>query len=427
MADVHPGSGRRETRLLLATIAVSVLMLLLLAQFRFPEEATRPTAEPAPAPLERLAARATYDELAGIMADLERRLAPSITPTAQETERGVFWLPAIRLAGDRAVAVMPSGASLVPDASGEAPVAILHRYSRRDLVVLQVQNGASAVPLVTTTLRSGPRYVAVLEATDRGPVVRPVYIGRTELLSHPEWPEPVLSVGAVQQVVPAGAAIFSLDGGFMGLVSGSGPQVTVVPADTLRTLVVSPPASLPASGAVPFEVQRLSPSLARATGASSGVVVSYVWPAAPSPPVAPGDVIQSVDGTAVTNVADFAQAVESRPPGTLMKLSILRRGETVSISVPAVDPASRAQATDDVGLTLRTVPRAGVEVVAVRPGSAAARAGLRRGDLVISLDGSDAPTAAELTRALRTLDEKKPVLLTVDRGGDPTIIAVEHQ
>lgn len=69
---------RRETRLLLATIGVSVAMLLLLARFRFPDESTRGTAEPPVAPLERLAARATFDELASTMADLERRLATRV-------------------------------------------------------------------------------------------------------------------------------------------------------------------------------------------------------------------------------------------------------------------------------------------------------------------------------------------------------------
>ena len=69
-------------RLLLVTIAVSVGMLLLLARFRFPEEGRRQTAEPAPAPLERLAASATYDELASIMGELERRVRSTIIPLA---------------------------------------------------------------------------------------------------------------------------------------------------------------------------------------------------------------------------------------------------------------------------------------------------------------------------------------------------------
>ncbi|HVB38288.1 MAG TPA: hypothetical protein VND92_07105, partial [Vicinamibacterales bacterium] len=62
----------RETRLLLLTIGVSVAALLLLARFRFPAQA--PIVNPAPPPLERLAARATYDELATIMAQVQARV-----------------------------------------------------------------------------------------------------------------------------------------------------------------------------------------------------------------------------------------------------------------------------------------------------------------------------------------------------------------
>ena len=77
LAVPRPG---RETRLLLLTLGVSVVMLLVLARFRFPEERGVPTLpeRPPAAPLERLAARATYDELASIVGELERRIAPAL-------------------------------------------------------------------------------------------------------------------------------------------------------------------------------------------------------------------------------------------------------------------------------------------------------------------------------------------------------------
>ncbi len=81
-------------RLLLVTIAVSVGMLLLLARFRFPDEATRQTVEPAPAPLERLAASATYDELASIMGDLERRVRPTVVSLAVQGPSAIAYIPA---------------------------------------------------------------------------------------------------------------------------------------------------------------------------------------------------------------------------------------------------------------------------------------------------------------------------------------------
>jgi hypothetical protein len=51
----------RETRLLVVTLAVSATLLLVLAQFRFPAEERVQPVGPVTPPLERLAARATFD------------------------------------------------------------------------------------------------------------------------------------------------------------------------------------------------------------------------------------------------------------------------------------------------------------------------------------------------------------------------------
>jgi membrane-associated protease RseP (regulator of RpoE activity) len=426
MVEPNAATGRRETRLLLATIAVSVLMLLLLARFRFPEEASRQTVEPAPAPLERLAARATYDELAGIMADLERRLTPSVTVLGLQSSAGIAYAPAVRLASDRAIAVLPLESELASTAAGPAP-SIVSRLAMRELVVVQVEPGASAVPSMTTALRPGPRYIAALEATSRAPVIRPVYIGRTDQFSHPRWPEPVLSIGAVQQSLAVGAAIFSLDGGFIGLVSESNGAVTVVPADTLRKLVAATPEVSPARGALALNVQPLTPALARATGAERGVMVSYVSAAIPpSAGIASGDVIQSIDGTAVATVEEFQQAARSRTPGSEVALSLIRRGQPMSVTVTATTAgAANVESTPGPGVVLRSVPRIGSEVVDVQPGGAAARAGLRRGDLIVAVDGAPAPSPAQLTTAFRAGRPERPLLLTVRRDGDHVVIAVE--
>jgi hypothetical protein len=70
-----PATGSRETRLLVVTLIVSAGMLLLLARFRFPE---RPAADLPVAPLERLASRATYDDLAGVLRSLDRQIANAV-------------------------------------------------------------------------------------------------------------------------------------------------------------------------------------------------------------------------------------------------------------------------------------------------------------------------------------------------------------
>src|SRR5262245_14526219 len=120
MPPPTPATDRREMRLLLVTIAVSVGMLLLLARFRFPDEAGRATVEPAPAPLERLAASATYDELATIIGNVERRIRPTVLSLAVEGPSSITYVPAIRLTEDRAVAILPADRRLA-DVRGTTP------------------------------------------------------------------------------------------------------------------------------------------------------------------------------------------------------------------------------------------------------------------------------------------------------------------
>src|SRR5688572_17822581 len=76
MADDQPRQPRlsRESRLLFLTIAVAALVLLALARLRFPE---RPIADTI-APLERLAARASYDALAADIQRVEATIAPNL-------------------------------------------------------------------------------------------------------------------------------------------------------------------------------------------------------------------------------------------------------------------------------------------------------------------------------------------------------------
>lgn len=424
MAD-NPASGsRRETRLLLATIAVSVGMLLLLARFRFPEEAARQTVEPSPAPLERLAARATFDELAGIMADLERRILPAVSTVVGQSDGGSLFVPAVRMTPDRAIAILP-GEFRVSAADATVQPRVLLRDAVRNLVVIQPPPRPDAAPAVPATGdRLGPRYVAVVETPGGTPAIRPVYVGRTDPFGDPKWSDPLIRVAAVQQSISTGAAVFSLDGAFIGLAVPEGGRVIVIPAATLRNVAVSANAAPSKRAALPFEVQPLTADLAKAAGASQGVMIAYV--SEPGLPVAAGDVVQSIDGTKVTSIPGYEAAVQSRTPGEPVTLGIVRRGQPLSVSVTAVEPDLQ-QAGSDFGAVLRPVSGVGSEVVIVEPGGAADRAGIRRGDLIIAADGDSALEPAALLRRYRNAVQGDVLLLTLHRDGGHRIVAVEKR
>jgi S1-C subfamily serine protease len=429
MAEPDRGQ-RRETRLLLATIGLSIGMLLLLARFRFPEESTRGTADPAAAPLERLAARATFEELASSMADLERRIANRVEVLRIQPERaGGGFVPAPRLTEDRVVVLLGATEQIVAGTSADVPL-VVGRDGLRDLAVVAVPSRADGVvTLRTGPPRPGPRYIAVAEATGQGVAIRPVYVGRTDVIQDPRLNTSLLSVVALQQTVPRGAAIFALDGAFIGLASDSGSGATIVPAETLRTLAQQAQAAPAKPADIGVQVQPLSPALARASGADRGVMVSYVQPRGPAATaLLSGDVIRGIDATGVTTVGGFQRLISTRQAGQAVALDIVRQGKPLQVSVRAVEapPHEAALAADaDPGLTLRIIDGAGIEVVALEPQMPGARAELQRGDLIVAIDGRAALSADTLLRTYREKPRGGAVLLTVRRGTEHRVIALE--
>jgi serine protease Do len=413
----------RETRLLLATIAVSVAVLVLLARFRFPQENGQETATPAPAPLERLAASATYEELAAVMADLERRLAPRLTVVRVQPERpsGSFSI-APRLTPTRAVALLGPGETLL-----DAPVVGLDRAQQ--LAVLDLPEDADSV--VTSRSgppRPGPRYVALVEGTALGPVVKPVYVARTDLLQDERTNSPYLQLSS-EQPLPRGAAIFSLTGTLIGVVSDGGPGARVIPPEALRAAAETVQAGSESRGDLGVDVQALSPALARAAGAQTGVMINYVDPRGPSARLLEsGDTITAIDGVAVTTTAGFQDLAQGRAPGTPATLRILRGGKPLEVKVTPRDATARPLApltAPDPGMVLRPLADLGTEVAALRPGGAAAHAGLAVGDIIVRMDGRSAPSPADLLRTYREARGGSALLLTVQRGGEHLVLALE--
>jgi putative serine protease PepD len=80
-----------------------------------------------------------------------------------------------------------------------------------------------------------------------------------------------------------------------------------------------------------------------------------------------------------------------------------------------------------LGAVLREVFGAGAEVVTVEPGTAAHRAGLRQGDVIVALDGIVQPDDDAVLRLFRTAKPGDSLLLTLQRDGDHLVVAVEKR
>ena len=266
------------------------------------------------------------------------------------------------------------------------------------------------------------------DAAPAGRNVAPVYVGRTNVSEVASGDLTIVTMDSLYATVPRGAAIFSLDGTFIGLVNEAGPVTSVFTAESLRAVASAAQPSAPrAAGDLGIDVQNPSPTVLRGAGASTGVVVSRVRRGGPAgDALRPGDVIQAVDDVSTASADAFRQAERTRVPGAPTTVRFIRDGVASQVTYRAGD-ASVPPGVEGLGLTGRTVPRVGVEVLAVATNSAAARAGLRRGDLILTLDGEPIEDLTRLDRAYRTAKDGDVILLSVERDQQHIVLGVEKR
>lgn len=443
----------RETRLLLLTLAVSVLMLLLLARFRFPEEQGVPTLpdRPPAAPLERLAARATYDELASIVADLERRIAPALVVLRVEASGGarlaglspldagslvggaIRWVPGVRVRPDAVLARIELGASVMGIVGSDARPELEAYDPLRGVAIVRVPPDSEAPSSIweagTPRSLSG-RYVAVVEGTLGGPTLRPTFLGRAVPIVDVRWNGPLLVLGGALQA-PPGSLVFSLDARLVGMSVLEEGSLAIVPARELLGLVdelARRPS--PQLGDLGVEVQALTPTLAAATDTRTGVMVAWVDPDGPAAGrLRVGDVIEQVGGRPVTTTRAFGILEARVPPGTEVTVRVVRDDEYVDVGIaaatasPPEDPDQAAR----LGLVLRAQAGRGSEIVTVEDGTAAARADLAAGDLITWIGEQERPTPARVRRAYADAAEGTWLLIGVRRGDRRMVVALEKR
>ena len=226
--------------MLLIVITLSVVVLVVLSRFRFPDTggAAGANAGATPLPLERLAARATYDELASIIAELGRRISPQVTVLRVETAGEQRYVPALRVRPDLLLAYVSGDTRILEFVDLNVPVDIAGFDQQRDLVLLRVPPEPQRVAIMDTGAQGAapPRYVASVEGTPGGPALRPLFLGRTDRVPDERYPQGLLVLGGVLVASP-GSLIFGLDGAFIGLSVNSSGYAAGVTGEALEAAI----------------------------------------------------------------------------------------------------------------------------------------------------------------------------------------------
>lgn len=126
-----------------------------------------------------------------------------------------------------------------------------------------------------------------------------------------------------------------------------------------------------------------------------------------------GDVVIATDGRTVHGAADLRNRIGLTPAGRTIRLTVKRGNDerVIAVTIVAQDRSVAAlSGTPFDGATMRAATSEeaqrtggpGVVIEMVEPGSAAARAGLRDGDLLLSVNRTPVASVADLQRATAT-------------------------
>lgn len=174
-------------------------------------------------------------------------------------------------------------------------------------------------------------------------------------------------------------------------------------------------------------IQDLTPELAGAlklADARSGVLVNSITDGGPAQKanIKPGDIIAAVGGKKVTDGRELVREVIAHEIGQAVSLEIIRDGKRYGASalltarpeaaVPPLPVQQQGVPQAGLGLTVRDLTaqqaaQLGLPskphpiITSITPGSAADRAGLKPGDVVVEADGLAGPSAAQLSEAAK--------------------------
>ena len=238
------------------------------------------------------------------------------------------------------------------------------------------------------------------------------------------------------EVVGINSQIYSRSGGFMGISFAIPIDEAVRVSDQLRAT------GKVTRGRIGVQIGQVTKDVAESIGLGTarGALVSAVEPDSPAAKagIEAGDIIVKYDGKSIDKVADLPRLVGNTKPGTKSSISVFRRGQMrdLTITVAEVEPdeaqVARAEGKSSpgatatakqIGLVVADLTEAQKKSLAIKGGvrivsaaDAAARAGLREGDVVLAIANSEVSNVKAFEAVLAKVDKSKPLSLLVRRG-----------
>ncbi len=192
-------------------------------------------------------------------------------------------------------------------------------------------------------------------------------------------------------------------------------------------------------------IQEVTPELAKSFGLKEkkGALVAQVVSGSPAEKagIEQGDVILEFDGKAVSDSKDLPRIVASTPVGKMVTVKLSREGKGLDRSLKVgemdekVEGAEAPSSHKSLGITVQDLTpeiaqglglkkATGVVVTRVEPGSPAAEAGLRTGDVIREVNRKPVKRTDDFVQKLEKARGQDTVLLFIQRGENHLFAAV---
>jgi serine protease Do len=240
------------------------------------------------------------------------------------------------------------------------------------------------------------------------------------------------------EVVGINSQIYSRTGGFMGLSFAIPIDVANDIAQQLRT------SGKVTRGRIGVVIQPITRELAESFGLPkpAGALVNSVEKGGPAEKagIESGDVILRFDGKTVNSSEDLPRIVGATRPGSKVTVQLWRNKTARDVQVVVAelqdDRASRQSrrggkppATSQFGLALSELTDAQRKELKVEGGvlvenaqGAAARAGIRRGDVILAVNNQDVKSVEQFKEFMGQVEKGRIVALLVRRGANSLYI-----
>ena len=236
------------------------------------------------------------------------------------------------------------------------------------------------------------------------------------------------------EVVGINSQIYSRSGGYMGIAFAIPIDEAMRVADQLRA------GGRVIRGRIGVAIAPVTKEVAESIGLGKpqGALVRSAEAGGPADKagVEPGDIITRVDGKLVDSSVDLQRLVGGLKPGSRAALQVFRRGShrdlMVTIaefepeqqaSAKPVEPGASAATKSALGLAVSELGETQRRELKVRGGvrvesaeGAAARAGLRPGDVILAMDNTEIADVKQFAAVAAKVEKLKTVSLMVRRG-----------